>query len=692
MKESFSELVGFVGIFVIPVAITGRIFWIFLKTVNSEETEFGLIEEILAAVTLGLGGVGLIVLFLVERGIFNAISYFLSIIAINTLLITLMITQKMPVTSLDLRKLMICGAFLFLLILMASLILPPFEQVYGGRDGGEYINQAFWFAYRGGFDFKVPFVGILSDKVKDLFLFEFFRYEPAGWRFLYLYPGFYWLEDKNLLEFQFLHLYPSILAPGMLISVRSSLNLTPALGLLGLVWLFTLGKSVFDKQVGLLAAFLWAINPLFIWFSRYANAELLMLIFVLAGIWGLIKSIERKEFSLKLFAFMCFGLSSLTKIEALLIWIPLVISCWPLTWGRKDLIPSLVSFISLYAWGWLHLLVFSRNYFMMVLSGIVMQMTRLTPINMILYAVMILSVILFFVLWKRKMPVRALIEIGALVWAISGLIGYTAPAMLGLSAGLVPWGWFMSPFLVLLASISPLFMAYNLKTKNDVSKMWVLLIFTGFFVILGIKFAMYGDYPWGARRTVSGGMPLFTLIGSYPLIKGIRQNKKLFKIGALISIIAIMISSIPINLKFIKHNEYGRAIETLDNFANIFPENSIIIFEGSLPGSWLSLPLAFQKDKVSLVFWLDQPSMPTVDFGAVREVAYKGEIFGKPVYLVTTETRDLTALNCKSQLIRHFALEVPTFEFLNYVTPPLKNKIWKFELYVHRIFGNSCSN
>lgn len=695
LKELFFELAGFIGIFVIPVAVTGRLFWLFLRVRSKEEVRFSLAEEVLASVTLGLGGVGLIALFLVECGIFNVISYFLVTIAINTLLFTFIIGQKTPITSLsslDFKYLGACGAFLLLLILLVSLVLPPFEQVYGGRDGGEYINQAFWFAYKGSFGIEVPFVGILSDEAKDLFLFEFFRYEPAGWRFLYLYPGFYWVKDKNSLEFQFLHLYPSVLAPGMLASVKLSLNLTPALGLLGLIWLLVLGESVFERRFGLLAAFLWAINPLFIWFSRYANAELLMLVFVLAGIWGLVRSIERKGSFLKVFAFICFGLSSLTKIEALLILFPLIISCWSLAWGRKDLILFLMSFISLYTWSWLHLLVFSRHYFIMNLSIIATQMTRLTPLNMILYAGIILITILFFVLWKTKRTVRDLIEPAALVWAISGLIGYMMPAMFGLPAGLVPWGWFMSPVLVLLASVGPLIMAYDFKMRTDVNKLWVLLVFTGFFMILGIKFAMYGDYPWGARRTISGGMPLFTLIGSYPLFKGLQQSERLLKRGAVILIIAIMIVSLPIDLKFMKHKEYGKAIETLEKFDKIFPENSIIIFEGSLPGSWLSLPLAIQKGKLPLVFWLDQPSMPTVNLEAVREVAYKGESSGKSVYLVTTELRDLTALDCEFELIRSFDLEVPTFEFLNYGVPPLKNKIWEFRLYIYRIWGISCPN
>ncbi|MEM2046097.1 MAG: hypothetical protein QXO20_07985 [Candidatus Bathyarchaeia archaeon] len=241
----------------------------------------------------------------------------------------------------------------------------------------------------------------------------------------------------------------------------------------------------------------------------------------------------------------------------------------------------------------------------------------------------------------------------------------------------------MSPALVLLASIGPLIIADDMA-RSEASKTWVLFVFAGFFVMLSGRFAMYGDYPWGARRTISGGMPLFTLIGSYPLSKGIQHSKGLLKIGFVILLIVIIISCLPLDIKFLKHSEYGNAIETLESFAALFPENSIIIFEGSLPGAWMSLPLAFQKAQLPLVFWLDQPSMPTIDLEAVQEVVRKAEVSNLPVYLVTIESHDLTNQDCEFHLMGTFELEVPTFEFLNYNGPPLNSKTWHFMLYIYR--------
>ncbi|MEM4217897.1 MAG: glycosyltransferase family 39 protein [Candidatus Methanomethylicaceae archaeon] len=379
MKEIITEIAGFIGLFIIPVVVTGVLSWSVLRTLGGEDSGPGLIEELLSSITLGFGGVSLLVLFLTEQGTFNAISYLLGVVAVNAALWALLRIKYR--TGVNVKFALACGALLLLLILMALLALPPFEQVYGGRDGGTYITQSFWFAHKGSFDFESPFVDVLSDKTKEAFLFEFSRYKPAGWRFLYLYPGFYWVENKNALEFQFLHLYPSILAPGMLVSVRLSLILTPLFGLISTIWLFILGKSVWGSKTGFLSAFLWAINPLFIWFSRYANAEILMLIFILAGIWGLAEAAGGKGVSLKIFAFICFGLASLTKVEALLVIAPLIIACWALAWNRKDLSVSVVPFVFLYSWSWLHLLTFSKHYLQITLAEVASQMVKFSVMN-----------------------------------------------------------------------------------------------------------------------------------------------------------------------------------------------------------------------------------------------------------------------------------------------------------------------
>lgn len=684
MEETAAEIVYFIGLFVIPVAVTGVLSWSVLRSFSREDLGLGLIEEIASSITLGLGGVGLLVLFLTERGIFNVIAYLLAVIVVNAALLVLLRINRI---SVNVKFGLACGGFLLLLILMASLALPPFEQVYGGRDGGVYINQSFWLARKGSFEFEIPLFDALSDETKEKFLFEFFRYQPANWRFLYLYPGFYWIRNKSTLDFQFLHLYPSILVPGMLVSVRPSLILTPLFGLISIVWLFILGKSIWGGKVGFLSAFLWAINPLFIWFSRYANAEILMLIFILAGIWGFVKAVGGERISVKTFAFICFGLSSLTKIEALLIIAPLMIACGALAWKRKDLSASVAPFVFLYSWSWFHILTFSRHYLQMTLAGVVSQMVKFSLTNIFFY--LGLGMAAFFLLYftlslKRNGGFNLLIKMTALIWAIAGLIGYMLPLSLGIPAGFVPWGWFVSPALVLLASIGPLTIADDLGARNEARKAWVLFVFAGFFVMLSAKFAMYGDYPWGARRTISGAMPLFTLIGSYPLSKGIQHSKGLLKIGLVILLIVIIISCLPLDIKFLKHSEYGSAIETLEGFAAVFPENSIIIFEGSLPGSWLSLPLAFQKGQLPLVFWLDQPSMPTIDLEAIQEVVRKAEAFGMPVYLVTIESYDLTGQDCEFRLIKTIDLEVPTFEFLNYNGPPLNSKTWHFTLYIYK--------
>ncbi|MEM2352138.1 MAG: glycosyltransferase family 39 protein [Thermoproteota archaeon] len=478
----------------------------------------------------------------------------------------------------------------------------------------------------------------------------------------------------------------------MLTSIKQSLILTPLLGLTGLVWLFILGTSIFGGKAGFIGAFLWAVNPLFIWFSRYANAEILMFVFTVAGIWGLAEAAAGKSFALKVFAFICLGLATLTKIEALLLVVPLIVASWVISWGKREIIVSLSPFVALYGWSWLHALTFSRSYLLWTFTGVTEQIIKFSLTNLALYSSIILGAVLFFVLFlKGKRKVNLLMKIAALIWAVAGLIGYMLPLSLGIPAGFVPWGWFMSPALVLLASIGPLIIADDMA-RSEASKTWVLFVFAGFFVMLSARFAMYGDYPWGARRTISGAMPLFTLVGSYPLSKGIQHSKGLLKIGFVILLIAIIISCLPLDVKFLKHSEYGSAIETLESFAAVFPENSIIIFEGSLPGSWLSLPLAFQKGQLPLVFWLDQPSMPTVDFEAVQEVVRKAEAFGMPVYLVTIENYDLTGQGCEFRLIKTFDLEVPTFEFLNYNGPPLNNKTWQFTLYIYRASGPCIPN
>jgi YYY domain-containing protein len=103
-------------------------------------------------------------------------------------------------------------------------------------------------------------------------------------------------------------------------------RLSGVIGVLSVYLLFLLGSRLYDRSVGLLAAFLLAASALHVQSSRFLTVDVPLTFFVLLGLTQLVKVCEEGKTRQFLAAGVCLGLAVATKFSAMPLFLPLGIA------------------------------------------------------------------------------------------------------------------------------------------------------------------------------------------------------------------------------------------------------------------------------------------------------------------------------------------------------------------------------
>lgn len=203
-----------------------------------------------------------------------------------------------------------------LVIVGAWLSFPSSEYVIGGKDPGTYMNEGIQIAQRGTVLFNDPVVAAVPPAFRDLFFPSHQNASYYGLRFM----GFF-IQDPETgrVVGQFPHLYPASIAIGYglngLTGARQAVGVWSVLGVLGS---YFLARRLLGDLKAFLAAALLSVNVIVIWFSRYPNAEVVMLALLAAGMLALARALVDRDAFFAPVAGALLGLLIFLRFDAVL--------------------------------------------------------------------------------------------------------------------------------------------------------------------------------------------------------------------------------------------------------------------------------------------------------------------------------------------------------------------------------------
>ena len=161
-----------------------------------------------------------------------------------------------------------CAAVAILFAICLWYDSPPFEYYFGGRDPGIYVVDGIRIARTGSITAKDPLVSQVDTRYRTLFFSEKVPLRYMGFQME--------KENPGVVVANFFHLFP--LWEGsfyLLFGVHGMLYVTPYLACCLLVSLALLTRIMQGEAEALGAFLILGASPVFLWFSRFPNSEMI---------------------------------------------------------------------------------------------------------------------------------------------------------------------------------------------------------------------------------------------------------------------------------------------------------------------------------------------------------------------------------------------------------------------------------
>jgi len=445
---------------------------------------------------------------------------------------------------------------ILLIICSVLFFFHPYEWIAGARDPGVYVSTGVHIAKSGSIFIQDPLLAQMNTSIQE----ALYDVEPANvygfisWadtNFKFQFPGFFITNlDSGTITPQFLHVFPIWIAIFYSIfGLFGIFYVNPIFGVLSIISLYLVGKTLFSWKIGVLAGLILILNFAQIWYARYPFAEIMTQFFILSGLMIFIQFSKSYNKYLAIMSGLLFGLAFLTKIESLVLLLP---------------------FFIYYAYKYLNKELNTAHYYFLACTGAVLIYSLFD------YLIFSGPYFNFTLQIFLSPPPISILEVNANK-SISNLdmisLYETVPG-------------------IILAFIGIILILFKKCRKEH---RLIALIALSYSIFL-FKTTISPDHPWWVRRFVPAFLPICALFTSYALYEIIKINKfgkyLSFFLAALL-ITNLVAASYPI----MNHSEGKGMIEGVSELSNIFNENDIIIMGFSMEGGELSTPLYYIYDK-----------------------------------------------------------------------------------------------
>jgi hypothetical protein len=674
-------------LFFIPGFLIYSLFSQKIKCVESWVSEFG--EVIFIQVLISILISGCIGLLLALLGIFSL--FYVDLIILCGCLIIVGITKpsgirfQYPKPRLD-KTTYVLIAILFLAL---AVFCHPFPWILGGRDPGVYVNTGVNIANTGAIIIHDPFLASLDNNTQKLFyqiatdpeILNSIHYQGLQ------FPGFY-ITDTQTGEVtpQFFYLWPVWIALFYSIfGLEIALYVTPIFALLSVLCIYLVGKHLYNRNAGVIAAFILVLNFAMIWYARYPTTEIFTMFIIFSGIFVFLIFMRTSSPYYSCLAAVCFGELLLTRIDSVLIVIPPIV--YILGSGifgkfQKEQWAFLIPFILLGIYATAVALVVSAPYTFdifnfttpVALPGDLWLFSGIMAVSLsiIIIATICLKKKLSGLLRKistsfnnilaRKWTV-IFIQVSVAV-ILTGYVIYNyfirpSGALESDSYNLVKLSWYTAGLVGVSATVIGIIALIGKKPYRN--RMFFLSIF-GIFAVYQILFSNIGtDQPWWIRRYLPVVIPSMIIcmgccivwLCSRDLFNG--KHRVLRNGIACTLLILIVVPQGISDSAIVFPNEYNNAIEDLHNIANELNPDAIIVYKSNSYTDKVITPLYYIYNRTT-VKYTSSSSFPTL---------LKWVDSGKTVYLIDAfESHDIISFPEEGTFT--YAIHWTSFEGVNF--------------------------
>ncbi|MBC7228950.1 MAG: glycosyltransferase family 39 protein [Actinobacteria bacterium] len=190
------------------------------------------------------------------------------------------------------------GSYLVCLALVTvSLVLvsPPSRIVFGWSDVGVYANIAALIDRTGGTSFVDPLINRVDEDRRDLL---YVRNEGPNRCFEAFQNKAFYITDmeKGIVVPQFYYLWPSLMAVfASFLGLEWIFWAVTLAAVLAFWGFFLLARRLLGWRWGLLTLVLFAVSPIFLYFSRYTTSEMMNLFLFLGACVCLVSYLEQED-------------------------------------------------------------------------------------------------------------------------------------------------------------------------------------------------------------------------------------------------------------------------------------------------------------------------------------------------------------------------------------------------------------
>jgi uncharacterized membrane protein len=508
-------------------------------------------------------------------------------------------------------------ALVAILLIAFTLFFHPYPWILGGRDPGVYVNTGVNIANTGSIIIHDPLLASCMDETMQKAFYQIvscpevlnkIKYE--GIQFL----GFY-ITDKTTGEITppFFYLWTTWIAIFYsLFELEIGLYVTSFFALLSILSIFFSGKTLFNKNVGLIASLILALNFAQIWYARYPTTEVFTQLLIFSGIATFILFNRTSNNYFGVISALCFGESFLIRIDTVYLLVPIILFfgyLWLSDRLRRQHLYFIIPFILLSIHAFITAVFISAPYTFDVLRLSFRSLFLLINNKSWLLLIGLMALGAFFILLstykdkvasifnRGKKVISYLQFIAACLIFILVLYAYfirPSGAITSDSYNLVKLSWYMSGFCgILLAGLGSILLLYKKPYSETYFFLTTFFIYAAFYIA---NARIFPDYPWWVRRYLPVVIPSAILCISYFVdwIKNLTIGKtQLNKIITIILLFFLLVPFIMADSKIICHTEYDGAIEATEELSNIFERNSEILYVRNSYTIKVALPLYY---------------------------------------------------------------------------------------------------
>ena len=689
MFENVTTIIATPLIFLLPGYI---MFNAFVK-----KHELSLLEVIFLQILGSILISGWIGLILAELGYFSLFNLLIPLIVFSVVLgwkyKVKFSLELFPKPELNYKSI----ALVVILLIAITLFFHPFEWIAGGGDPGIYVNTGVNIA-------KTASIVIYDDPIftdiPNEIVSDFYRSTLKSCPF----AGLYYDRFTGAVFPQFYHLFPVWIATVYSVfGLMNSLYITPLFGMLGIISVYLAGKRYFNDNVGLIASALLCISLPQIWYSRYPTTEVMTQFLIFSGLFTFIIFQRTSKPFIGVLSAICFGETLLTRIDSVLILLPIILFFGYLRFTdkfKKHHFYFIVPFTLLSIHAFTHAVTVSGEYTFGTIRGMTgMRVNSLLELiheigeyKVIFCIILIITVFVLMNIYSPKIMskiskfsihgkyVQYCFSIAiALLFiyfsfirplCISKAITYGA-LNLGMSydeLNLVRLSWYTSSLGILLGVVGIILLFYRKPYKETYFFLIFALLFTTIFIY---KSMIMPPLHWWVRRYVPVILPSFMIAIGYTLDK--IKDIKYGKLAAIILLCVLIVYSMNIDASVINHIEFEGFIDQTDTLAKHYNKNDVLIFDGGISGNILPVPLKYiyEKNTINLRHADPRLHQDYVDYVLLESMISIWNNNGKTVFMANPQENTAYALNYTFVPTQKTTMQFPLME-QTYLSLPSK--------------------